>query len=169
MTKDTGGQACQWCNEGAVRKQGRIWLCPKHYRFQQMRVNAKRYWKEVPLYWELENMLSWTEGMVCQPCKRPMNWLSEEGQSTVVTLQHDRSGTMRLICRACNSCHHHYEGDTFYDKPEGTKLCKSCNRILPELDFCKDNSKASKLKSYCRECTKEKHYEWRRKRSEFAC
>lgn len=169
MTKETGGQACQWCEEISVRKQGRIWLCKKHYRFQQMRVNAKRHNKEVPEYWELENMLSWTNGFICQPCKRQMNWLSEEGQSTVVTLQHDRSGTMRLLCRACNTRHAYYPGDDYYDKPEGIKQCKSCNRLLPEMDFCVDNSRACKLKSCCRECAKEKHYDWRKRRDQVAC
>ncbi len=50
-----GGQACVNCQDVAHVKQGRQFLCKKHYRFQQMRSTAKRHNKTVPSYDWLEN------------------------------------------------------------------------------------------------------------------
>ncbi len=42
MSVPDGGPAfpCAWCDLPASHKQGRIHLCPKHYRFQSMRTRA---------------------------------------------------------------------------------------------------------------------------------
>jgi hypothetical protein len=54
-----------------------------------------------------------------------MNWWLTEGSSTVITLQHDRDGTIRLICKGCNSRHHLHPGDSYYQMPRGHKRCPS--------------------------------------------
>lgn len=38
-----------------------------------MRAGAKRTGKAVPTIVQLDNMLSWTKGLICQDCGRKMN------------------------------------------------------------------------------------------------
>lgn len=165
-----GGPAftCKWCDAPAVRKQGRIWLCPKHYRFQQMRVRARRYGKAVPKYSALNGMVAALgQEFQCPACRRSMNWLGADGQSTVATLQHDRDGTMRLLCRACNTRHGAYPNDEFYALPDGHKRCPRCKRILPLTDFWVDRgARWQNKKTYCKECSNAYHREWARKQRE---
>ncbi len=161
-------QLCKWCNFLAIIKQGRIWLCEKHYRFQQMRINAKRHNKCVPGYGELEAMHS-ILGMVCPACKRELNWLGCNGLSTVITLQHDRSGALNFLCRACNTRHAGFEGDSFYIIDHNKeKKCFKCKKILPLSSFYKDNSGRWKnKKSSCKECSNKTYNNWRIKNREY--
>ena len=151
---------CKWCDDEAIRKQGRIWLCKKHYRFQQMRVTAKRQGKSVPEYGELERL--WQEsGGTCKVCNRKLNWLSSEGTCTVITLQHDRQGGTRLLCLSCNTRHASFDGDSFYDANSERRVCPSCRRSLPWDSYTTDNSSRWKNKNtYCKECRNTKHAEW---------
>ena len=98
-----------------------------------MGYKAKADGKAVPaLAWLEANV---PEGMVCPCCHRTMNWLRKDGGSTCITLQHDRDGTMRLICFGCNSRHSHMPGDSFYQLPSGTKKCHYCGEIKPDAEF----------------------------------
>lgn len=166
---------CKWCDNDAHIKQGRIWLCKKHYRFQQMRVCAKRHGKTVPEYDELEKIHQ-TSGGICPSCKRDFNWLSKEGAETVISLQHDRSGKHAFLCRSCNSRHDDFEGDSFYKNADSQKKkCPRCLEWKQYVWYCTDNSSRwKKKKTYCRTCSaiyhkewldknKEKQNEWRRK------
>ena len=165
MSKPDGGPAtCKWCAEPSFRKQGRIWLCVKHYRFQVMRTTAQRRGVSVPSYETMDDILP--EDMACPGCARTMVWTQAEDRSRVLSLQHDRSGRILFLCRSCNTRHAHHDGDSFYDVPGGHKRCPGCNKALPYSDFTKDSRKFLGLKTYCRECSNERHREWARKNRE---
>ncbi len=162
-----GMTICSRCPSEAIRKQGNQWLCPTHYRFGQMRCVAKRDEKSVPSHEQLVNLLSYLDGMKCPHCQRVMNWMQEDGSSTQVTLQHYRSGSMGLICLACNTRHGQMEGDTFNDLPADKKICPGCEVMKPLSDFRNDNLKRWKSKqSYCRECANKRMREWVEKNRE---
>lgn len=152
---------CKWCSAPSHIKQGHIWLCVKHYRFSSMRSVAKRHGKYVPGYEELELILNSLNGFSCKDCLREMNWLSKEGQSTVISLQHYRSGLLGLVCRACNTRHARQEADTFCDIPKDSKRCPSCKEIKKLSCFKGDFSgKWADRKTYCKPCSNKKHLEW---------
>lgn len=159
MSKHTGGSACSWCIRPAHIKQGRIMLCQMHYRISSMRSNAKRHGKAVPSREQIEAMIP--SPFECSSCNREMTWVGKFGASQKATLQHDRSGSMRIICLGCNTRHAHHPGDTFYDIPDGKKLCPDCSRVLPISSFCKDKSRPIGVKSYCRECSSVRNKIWR--------
>lgn len=158
-------KACAWCVSPSVVRQGRIFLCAKHYRFQQMRSTAKRKGKAVPSYEELAVITP--VDMICAGCLRTMNWRSCDGQSTVASLQHDRNGRKRIICRACNTRHASMRGDTFYSMPANKKICPACKRLKPFGEFFKDRSgRWRNAKTYCKACSTKKMYQWRAERRE---
>lgn len=152
---------CARCGELASHKQGRQWLCPKHYRFGQMRASAKRRGLRVPAHQELADLVP--DGMLCPDCKREMNWLGREGQASVASLQHYRDGTLALVCRSCNTRHAFAPGDSFRDAPKDHKHCPKCRLFKPMGDFAADNGRSGqiKLKSWCRSCSHQAHTQWR--------
>lgn len=154
MTTDTGGPAlCKWCDQKAYALQGHIWLCSMHYRFQQMRVTAKRKGKTVPSYRELEILLGQTfPFMACSGCGKLMNWHGYQGPASVISLQHDRNGRIRFLCRSCNTRHAFCEGDNFYLLPKGYKYCSRCKSVKPLCEFHYDKYRFDKHKSCCKEC-----------------
>lgn len=156
---------CSRCNTSAVRKQGNQWLCAKHYRFGQMRVNAKRRGKIVPTHDELEALHA-EHGNACQDCGIQMNWLAVDGQCSVVSLQHYRNGTLGLVCRSCNTRHAFMKGDTYCDMPPQHKQCPQCSKVKPFSDYAKDAGRSGliKLKSWCKQCSSEARREWRKNR-----
>jgi len=113
-----------------------------------MRVLSKRRGVYVPSYEELENMLRLCKGFRCVPCGRTMNWMGRDGQATVITLQHDRSGKVRFLCRSCNTRHATFDGDTFYDIPKAKHPCRSCLVIKNKTEFYKDRSRPLGIKPY---------------------
>ena len=150
---------CKWCNKKPFRRAGRIHLCKKHYRFQQMRVDAKRQGKLVPEYDDLNRYLSMCD-MTCSCCNREMNWTAIEGQSTVITLQHNNDGTMNFLCRSCNTLHGKI-GDVIYKVGDNEKYCSSCDFIKDLEDFYKDKHKVNGYKSYCKKCSNRKLKKYR--------
>lgn len=150
---------CKWCDAPAHIKQGRIMLCAKHYRMSTMRSKAKSDGKYRPLYAELEALIP--DPFECEGCGREMTWLRESGASVQVTLQHDRSGEIRLLCLGCNRRHAVHPGDSFYDIPDGHKWCAMCNQVLPHSEFARDRSRPIGLKGYCRQCSAKRHAKWR--------
>ena len=152
-------KTCSTCKKTAVIKQGNQWLCEKHYRFGQMRSCAKRHGKKVPSREELDMMIP--DPFSCQVCNKPMNWRSKDGTSTVATLQHDRAGTMRIICLSCNSRHASFKDDSFYQHDQSKRSCPRCKQSLELVQFCKDESGRWKsLNTYCRTCRTEMHRQW---------
>ena len=163
--KDGGPAACgkRGCNEAIARKQGNQFLCAKHYRFAQMRSLARRDGKAVPSYEQLENISTW-DGMTCRDCKRPMNWLREEGSDTQLTLQHYRSGSMGFVCLSCNTRHASMEGDSYCGMRADHKQCPSCKAIKHRSKFSADNGRSGPLKrkSKCKDCSNSSSVEWKR-------
>jgi hypothetical protein len=158
-----GGAAfpvCSKCGNAAILKQGHQWLCEKHYRFSSMRTRAKRDGKYVPSYEELESMVP--GNMTCPSCKRVMNWRQRDGAATVITLQHNRDGTIQFLCLSCNTRHASREGDSFYNEnPQMEKRCPICGLVKPLGLFSTDNGKRWKnKKTLCTECSSKSHKEW---------
>jgi hypothetical protein len=159
MAQNDGGPAsCAWCAEAAHIRQGRIMLCAAHYRISSMRSRAKRDGKVLPDRKDIEAMIP--SPFVCIGCSREMTWLRDRGASVQVTLQHDRDGSMRLICLGCNTRHAAHPSDTFYDIPSDQKFCPDCTRVLPRTSFAADRSRPIGLKSYCRECSSARFKKW---------
>ena len=158
---------CKWCEESAIRRQGRIWLCEMHYRFQQMRVHAKRRGKSSPSYEDLQSLtLQLGKGLTCPVCRRAMNWLATEGQDTVVSLRHDKSGNHRLLCRSCSTRATSMPGDSFYELPPDMKMCHSCAEIKPLSDFLVDRSRSRSRGAYCKSCSNRRVSGWVKERRE---
>lgn len=154
---------CSKCGDASTIKQGNQLLCDRHYRFGQMRASAKRNDKEVPSHEFLE--LTWPKDMKCVDCGVLMNWRAKNGQSTVASLQHYRSGEIGIVCRTCNTRHAFMDGDSYREMPKDMKLCPSCHEIKPLEMFTKDNSRSgiAKRKSHCKSCSKTKCQEWKEK------
>ena len=151
----TGNDLC--CRANCTGKaEFRYRLCVKHHRFSQMRITAKKHSRPVPTFEQLENLLTWTNGMVCKDCGRTMNWLRTDAASisTQVTLQHYRSGSMALVCLACNTRHAKMPGDTYLTLPKGHKWCPKCGAAKPLAEFGKGgfNKGVARTRSHCKQC-----------------
>ena len=154
------------CRVQQFRRLGNAKYCPRHYRFATMRTCAKRHGKTVPTWDELESLVP--TNLTCQPCGRPMNWLARDGGSTVITLQHDRSGAYRLMCRACNTRHAAHPGDEFYAIPPDMRRCPGCLHVKPLSAFAMDVSRWLGRTTYCRGCARGRHQAWRTSRARLA-
>jgi hypothetical protein len=110
--------------------------------------------KKVPSRQELVDLFRKliADGMKCW-CGKIMVWSGKRGQLNVVSLQHDRSGEIRLLCMECNQRHRAFPGDSFYKAPVGHKFCPQCLRVLPPEMFYRIR-RNGQLRSYCRECKK---------------
>ena len=163
--KNTGGPAfpCgkSGCSDGAVIKQGRQWLCEKHYRFGQMRGRANSDGKMVPSHEELHRMPG--SNLICPDCNRQMNWRAKDGHSTVASLQHYRDGSMAIVCLSCNTRHASMAGDSYVEMPKEHKQCPTCMQIKPQTEFTVDNSRTGVLrrKSKCRACSDAQVKTWK--------
>lgn len=170
MSKETGGSVSicgkQGCDEVSVRKQGHQHLCAKHYRFGQMRVNAKRRGLAVPSHEQLHLLVN--SDLACPDCSRQMNWLSGDGMSSVASLQHYRDGSFGIVCRSCNTRHAFMPDDTFLNIPDNHKYCPHCKLSKPRSEFYRDAGRAGELKtkSLCKECSNKSFENWRIKNRE---
>lgn len=145
---------CGKCDQPATYHRGNRHLCVIHNRFDTMQACARSKWKRVPSDAELAAMVETLQanGMVCFGCGVVMEWAGKHGQANVVTLQHDRDGTLRLICMLCNNRHDDFPGDTFYQSPPDHYYCPKCERVLPRAMFYR-TAKGGR-RSYCKDCKK---------------
>lgn len=153
MTTSQG--QCKRCNE-PVHYSG---LCQKHFRFSRMRHSSNYVGKKVPSESHLESLWVQSQGR-CPQCSRQLNWLRKDGGSTCISIQHDRSGEIRLLCLRCNSQHAANDGDSFYQIGSDNKKCRGCNHIKPRTEFYvrrDDNREMHK----CKKCTIAKNTAWR--------
>lgn len=163
---DGGGSAppCgkKECLHPSVLRQGHQMLCAKHYRFGQMRSVARRDGKYVPSHDQLHELLE-KQGMACSDCGMAMNWRSTDGRSTVLSLQHYRDGSIAFACLSCNTRHAYMPGDAFRGIPSDHKLCPSCEKVKPSVEFTKDHSRSGALrrKSLCRMCSDASVNKWK--------
>jgi hypothetical protein len=138
---------CYYCEAEAQRSDGGQALCAMHYRFRQMRGEAKRRGKVVPTWEQLTAMAA----DVCPDCGVRMNWLAVEASRTVATLQHYRDGTMALVCKSCNSRHTAMPGDSYCEMPKDHKWCGKCRLTKPFSAFSPRSG--SGYHSYCKPCS----------------
>lgn len=165
-TNDGGKHAkCSVCLSDAVFKQGNQWLCPMHYRIGQMIQKAKRSGKAAPTKSQIQAMVSEC-GMVCVGCGRKMYWMGRENQKQVATLQHNRNGSMNLLCRSCNTRHATFDGDDFYSTPKDSHVCRCCGKLKAKSEFNKDKSRPLGVRSYCKSCSSIKYKSWWNNRAE---
>ncbi len=167
---DPPSRKCSRCDKPAAKMRNQTYFCTPHYRMKQMRDDAKIDGKLVPS-WEMlaELFLAIAAlGLKCPACHRAMNWLKEEGVATIVTLQHDRDGGVRLLCLGCNSRHQHYPADTFYEVPPGHKRCNRCGTVKQFGDFYRDKYNSNGLRSDCKECAKSVAIERQKRKREHA-
>lgn len=131
-----------------------------------MRIEAKREGKSVPSTRDIEQLAS--GGMFCYACGDEMFWhisMSPCGRKKVASLQHDRSGTVRLLCVGCNSRHQHMPGDSFYSLEPGYKWCRRCKRVLLLSKFSvygSDSRHSGQVYSYCKSCNRERSKKYRK-------
>lgn len=148
---------CSKCPEPLYRRVQANRYCVKHYRFRQMRSGAGERGKAVPSVEELELMLL-RLGLFCPGCGTTMTFTAPSNDRRhLMTLQHDRSGQMRLLCYSCNSRHPHMPGDLFYSKTAYTKWCNGCSQFRAVRDFAKHPSRISGLATRCRSCGNRKY------------
>lgn len=145
------------CVEPAELKWSHSYFCVRHYRFNKMRSGASDRRVYAPTFQELEAMVP--DDMTCPACRRVMNWRRRDGSSTVITLQHDRSGEMRMMCSRCNSQHAHHPEDQFYLVPAGHKRCPGCGAIKHyETHFHKSGTgQTGHVTVYCKSCKSARH------------
>lgn len=131
-------------------------------RIAQMRATARNRRKSVPSVSELRALFAALDDGRCPECGVVMR-LSGVGGETV-TLQHDRSGAFRLLCRRCNTRHASFPGDSFYDRDDTKRRCPDCEQIKPLQDFAVDRRNCSvvKRKTYCRPCSAARLLSWQR-------
>ena len=151
---------CSRCSEPSVIRQGNQQLCSMHYRFGQMRGQAKRSGQAVPSHIHLHELHASLKDMCCPHCERKMNWRSVEGKSTVISLQHYRDGSFGLICRACNTRHAKMPGDTFRLVPPTHKNCGQCRKVVPLEAFGLQAGKWLNLAIRCRDCANSRARKW---------
>lgn len=154
MTSDT----CDRCDRETHRYRSKQNLCEVHYRVVQMRDSARSSGKYTPTPGEMNQMVEAliANGMKCEACSVEMVWgTGERGRSDVVSLQHDRSGDVRLICMGCNIRHYTFPDDTFYNHADRQSAhCARCHRTLPLSSFYV-NARGRRAGSCCKECRKE--------------
>jgi hypothetical protein len=137
------------------RKNPKEWarLNPKRARFYQMRATARQFSKIAPSFDWLESAVP--RGMICPVCDRRMVWRGKG--SRVITLQHDRSGEMRLMCKQCNTRHAKMPGDSFYSLPKDHKYCPECKTAKTLDSFWRDITRWRGVFTYCIPCGKKRN------------
>lgn len=154
---------CAHCKEPGNYRNGRQLFCAIHYRMKDMRTKAKVYGKTVPSREQIKILFDILvkNGMRCPGCQCLMHWTVRLGPlRSVVSLQHDRSGQIKLICQSCNTRHHHVKGDLFYEIPKGSKYCCGCNQILTLESFSSSSTSLLAVRSRCRKCSYELKKKW---------
>ena len=129
---------------------GRNRYCEKHKRMSWMRRNSRGRGKAVPRFSELEAL--WPQDMICTVCRCKMV-ISANRARHVISIQHDASGAVRLICKGCNAKHGALPGDLFYQLTAETRYCQCCTKILPLSEFNIRRSTGDGYRHYCRSCT----------------
>ena len=138
--------------------------CPRCWRFYYMLRGAKFKGKSIPTIGQLHELVESLDDFKCPHCDRVMVWLSKDGASTVITLQHYRTGEFGLICRACNTQHAKMPEDMFLSLSNDEKWCPRCSTVKKKSEFYADRSVASQLKAYCKPCSHQQVTIWRHSR-----
>lgn len=127
--------------------------------------SARSTERKAPSIAYLERLIP--KNMQCPVCGTKMNWLQKDGAATVITLQHDNSGKIRLICHACNVRHGHVTAGeyVFYHTPNGWKWCPGCKRARPTKMFHNDSVNKSGRRAYCKACSRTMWHKWAKQKA----
>ncbi len=159
--------ACTICGAECC-PQSMGYRCQKHHRFQQMRKRSRESGKAVPSMEQLEAMANELVDMKCPVCKRKMAWLRPIDQRlTTVSIQHDHSGKLRLICLSCNARHKFFPDDSFYSEIGPDRMrCWMCREIKELQSFVRTGAVHAwrGRKSLCKLCSKKRLAPLNRKR-----
>lgn len=151
---------CAKCSELGFRFRGGRWLCLIHNRIDTMQNSARSKGKYVPSEAELLKLAARLvrRNMKCDVCEATMHWHTTGSRNYTVSLQHDRSGKVRLICMGCNQRHDDLPGDSLYELPKDHWRCARCEKVKPLPAFYKDRAG-----SCCKSCRKTLNAEmWKR-------
>jgi hypothetical protein len=160
------------CNEHGINKtngHGSTWYCEKHYRFRQMRSDARRRGKVVPSWEQLdERLLECLDehGRLgkCPSCGRQMQWKSgaDKKIGPTISLQHNLDGTMCFICHSCNVGHGKSKlGDLYLALEDEEKYCPRCDTVKSLEQFRKNRSRRTGTSGNCRECDTDRARKYR--------
>ena len=79
-----------------------------------------------------------------------------------------RNGSCDGLESACKDCHRISEKATrdkrVMARVEGPKRCTDCCESLDSSDFWSDKTKSDGMKSYCKDCSRERNRDWREKK-----
>lgn len=127
---------CAQCDSVGFHRNDQS-ICKKHYRIRYMIDSCRRDGKKRPSRNHLEKLWNSLKGFKCPSCKRKMiqKTTGNSSRSRVVTLQHDHSGEIRLICLQCNSRHKNYKRDLFYKINTDEKKCGKCQIVKKLTEF----------------------------------
>lgn len=140
---------CAYCDRPGYRFRANRWQCELHFRADTMRNTALSKGKESPSFNVLSGMLekAQADGLKCL-CGTQMQMTGKRGEQHTISMQHDRSGAIRLICMLCNQRHNDCPGDTFYDLPKDSWRCSRCNEVKKRTEFYPNMRPA-----YCKVCS----------------
>lgn len=141
---------CRYCDRPATIHRVHRHACFIHCRIDPMQTCARSRGLYTPTAEELVSLFNdlITKGMKCGHCQSVMVWNGRA--ANVVTLQHDRNGTIRLLCLSCNSRHYTYPGDEFYNYPLNWAFCPMCKTAKHESNFYRKRN--GRRSSYCKSC-----------------
>ena len=141
------------CDKKGIHKRAlRTIYCDKCYRFNCMLKIAKQYNKYVPSLTEIEVLFGKLHNMQCPICNKQMSWHSKYGKmSNVISLQHNYSGNILLICQGCNSGHgNSMLKDEYFNLNNNERFCPDCRKILNKNSFYK--SSRNEYAGICKVC-----------------
>lgn len=142
---------CYRCELPPVVKRNHSWMCQKHLTLANMRTNCRSKKKKCPSPEELDAIIP--SDMKCPHCLRAMAWCRKESDKTnFITLQHNRSGSIQILCMRCNSRHLAAPGDSFYEIPDDHKFCCRCQTVKPRTEFHFRADRPGGNTSYCKPC-----------------
>lgn len=156
MSKDDSLCMRSGCSEkwtfGWGKNRHRKGYCTVHHRMMRMRHAASSTGKFVPtMEWMIEN---WPDPLVCPVCKVEMALLVGDDRRRVISLQHDKSGTVRFLCVSCNMRHSATTQDekSFYNQEDGKLWCNTCKQLLPPEKFYRNSNSSTGRHYKCRSC-----------------
>lgn len=143
------------CHADGTERRNNAWYCPMHTRVRQMRIACRHDNKTCPDESIVDDLVKRIiqSGMECELCGVRMNWMKKDGISSCVSLQHDRSGSFRLICLGCNVRHGQLPGDKYYEIRDGQKWCAGCETVLDASEFYPSRTIAQGVMSRCKKCS----------------
>jgi hypothetical protein len=149
---------CNKCGVKVLKRNRYGWVCDKHGRFIQMRFSSRYRNKKVPTFEELEEL---SKSLNCPKCQKEMVWRSPKGLNPdLVTIQHDRSGKVKLLCHGCNSKHSHLSDKVFYHLKLTEKYCNRCEKVKLKSEFWPARNTTDKCQTYCIPCMKKINSEY---------